>query len=103
MHTLLEETLDCIENSGHTPEDILFIGSEESGHSCSWEEFKKLADEEYDSGFGAAEVACDLIIVFKDGQRMWRGEYDGSEWWDYSVPTTIPKETKPITKLIGDL
>ena len=45
--------------------------------------FKKLAKEtNYDNGYGAVEIAEDLIIEGK-GFRMIRGEYDGSEWWDY--------------------
>ena len=97
---LLEETIEDIGKSGHTPKDIIFIGSERSGHQCSWEEFKLLANKEYDSGFGGQEVATDLIIVFPDGSKMWRGEYDGSEWWNYSTPFKIPKENKSIKSLI---
>lgn len=100
--SLLNETKKAIEQSGHTPEQIVFIGSESSGHSCTWEEFKVLADVEYDSGFGSQKVATDLIIAFKDGQKMWRGEYDGSEWWNYSKPVKLPSERKPIKRLVTD-
>ena len=99
MDNLLKETKEAIKKSGHKIEDILFIGSEKSGHSCTWEEFEKLADVEYDGGYGASEVAQDLIIVFKDNAKMWRGEYDGSEWWNYSTPFQMPKELKPIKRL----
>lgn len=36
----------------------------------------------YDSGYGSAEIREDLIIL---GVDWWleRGEYDGSEWWDF--------------------
>ena len=98
---LLQETLTALFNSGHKISDIVFIGSEESGHSCTWTEFEKMADREYDSGFGGAEVATDLIIVFRDGQKMWRGENDGSEWWEYSTPFKQPKILKPIKNLFG--
>ena len=87
---LLSETIKDIESSGHTTDDIVFIGSEKSGHSCTWEQFVSLADREYDSGFGSSEVATDLIIVFSDGSKMWRGEYDGSEWWEDSSPFQKP-------------
>jgi hypothetical protein len=96
---LLKETIKAIEESDHTPEDIIFIGSEHSGHSCTWDEFKVLANIEYDSGFGGQEIATDLIIMFSDGMRMWRGEYDGSEWWDYSPPFTMPTTHKKILSL----
>jgi hypothetical protein len=97
---LLKETRQDIELSGHTPEDIIFIGSEQTGHRCTWAEFEVLADVEYDAGFGAQEVASDLIIVFSDGARMWRHEYDGSEEWSYSFPFKEPAESKPIRRLV---
>jgi len=31
---------------------------------------------------------------------MWRGEYDGSEWWEYSTPFVMPAKTKQIKSLI---
>ena len=103
---LLEETMNAIVESGHKIEDIVFIGSESSGHSCTWDEFIALADVEYDNGYGAQEVARDLIIVFSDGTRMWRGEYDGAEWWEYFPSFIMPKKkkrriTRLLTKNIG--
>lgn len=100
MTNLLNETKEAIERSNHKPTDIIFIGSEISGHSCSWEEFTSLANHTYDSGFGAQEVANDLIIVFNDGSRLHRREYDGAENWDYHRPFKMPKNTKPIKQLI---
>jgi len=97
---LLIETTEDIRESGHTPDDIVFIGSEYSGHSCTWDEFQLLANFEYDNGFGAQRIASDLIIVFKDGTSMWRYEYDGSESWYYSKPFSEPKVRKPI-KILG--
>ena len=96
---LLEETVDAITHSGHTEKDIVFIGSFGSGHECSWVEFKVLADVEYDNGYGASAVATDLRIVFSGGQQMWRGEYDGSEWWEYSTPFVKGEKKKKITRL----
>jgi len=95
----LEETLRAIEGSGHTPDDITFIGSLDTGHSCSWGEFATLADFDYNSGYGAAKIAMDLVIAFKDTTYMTRGEYDGSEWWAYNEPLVLPTERKPITRL----
>lgn len=96
---LLNETIEDIKNSGHEIADIVFIGSESSGHICTWDEFTKLANQEYDSGFGAQEVAIDIIIVFNDKTKMWRHEYDGSENWDYSTPFEEPKAKNKITRL----
>ena len=97
---LLQETIEDIGKAGKTPEQIVFIGSEKSGHQCTWEEFQVLANVEYHSGFGAQIVARDLIIVFDDGTKMWRHEYDGSECWEYSHPFKAPLKTKPINRLI---
>jgi hypothetical protein len=102
MSNLLTETKYDIKASGHTPDQIIFIGSEDDGYSCTWQQFKELSNQEYDSGFGAAEVAIDLVIVFDDGSKMWREEYDGSENWSYSSPFVMPEKKLPIKRLIGD-
>ena len=102
MINLLIETKGAMLGSGHKVKDILFIGSEETGHSCTWEEFEQLADVEYDNGYGSAQVAQDLIIVFTDGVKMWRNEYDGSEWWSLYGPFKMPKELKPIKRIVAD-
>ena len=99
MSNLLQETMEDIKKSGHKISDIYFIGSEDGLYECTWSEFLSLADFEYHAGFGAQEIAGDLIIVFKDGQTMTRGEYDGSEWWQYSKPFKKQKTTKPIKRL----
>jgi len=101
MTNLLAETIQDIAKSGHSPEDIIFIGSVGSGHSCTWSEFKALADFDYDSGYGGAHIAGDLVVVFSDGSDMHRGEYDGSEWWEYSRPFVRPEVELPISSLGG--
>jgi hypothetical protein len=102
---LLSETREDIRRSGHTVDQVTFIGSEDGEYSCTWAEFEELADREYDDGYGAAEVATDLIVRFSDGRHMWRAEYDGKEWWDYDNPTDVDykQQGKPIKVLIGDL
>jgi hypothetical protein len=95
----LQETLRCIKESGHSTEDIVFIGSEKSGHECNFKEFEEMADKEYDNSYGAQEVANDLAIVFSDGSRMYRVEYDGSEWWEYRKPFVKPEVKKSINSL----
>ena len=101
--SFLEETIEDIKASGHAIEDVVFIGSLESGYACKdWDHFKELANFEYDSGFGSQKIATDLIIAFSDGSHMWRHEYDGSENWEYTRPIQIPSETKVTKKLGGD-
>ncbi|EMI5828493.1 TPA: hypothetical protein ACH1LG_004738 [Salmonella enterica] len=99
MTNFLKETEEAIADSGHVPEDIIFIGSRTTGHSCTWDEFQTIADFEYDSGYGGQEVVSDIEIVFNDGQSMHRGEYDGSEWWEYSCPFEMPQTLHPIQHL----
>ena len=67
-----------------TEKDILFV--EYKGY-FSFDKFKEIADFEYDDGYGGAEIP-DVRIV---GSNWWleRGEYDGSEWWEFK---TIPQK-----------
>lgn len=101
MKNLLQETIEVIQNHDKSPEDIVFIGSTESGHSCTWEQFNWLADFEYDNGFGGQEIPPDLNIIFSDGSWLERGEYDGSEWWAFKQTPKIPQKQHPIIKLNG--
>ena len=96
---LLAETLEALTEMKRDPQSIIFIGSEDTGHCCTWEEFQVLADIEYDDGFGAQEIASDLIIVFSDGFKLERHEYDGSEYWVTQKPFIMPEITKPIVRL----
>jgi len=96
----LEETIEYIKRIEQTTDDIIFIGSEQSGHSCEWEEFTEIADLDYDDGYGSQKIATDLIIVFKDGSKMWRGEYDGAEGWDHSAPFNMPENKKKLLKVM---
>ena len=96
---LLEETKLAMFNACKEPQDIVFIGSLESGACCSWSEFEVLADQEYDCGFGGSEVAQNLVICFEDGSRLIRAEYDGSEWWEFIDAFKEPEIKKPIHNL----
>lgn len=105
MTNLLKETRDAITRSGHAIEDIVFIGSANGEYACTWQEFEQIADVEYDSGFGAAEVARDLVVRFSDSKHLWRYEYDGSERWDWDTPPQGQWEgaPKPIVRLAGGM
>lgn len=54
------------------------------------EDFLQSLDFTYDDGFGGQELFG--TIWYKDGTWSDRGEYDGSEWWEYQSCPTIPKE-----------
>ena len=106
---LLKETLAEIESLGKTPKDIVFIGNVDSRNAfsveehyyCSWDEFVVLADREYDSGYGSAQVPLDLKIVFDDNTWFERYAYDGRECWVYQELCSVPTEVKQIKNLFS--
>ena len=51
-------------------------------------------DFTYNNGFGGQEL--DGKIWFKDGTWADRGEYDGSEWWNYHKCPYIPAFLYPF-------
>lgn len=44
----------------------------------------------YDSGYGGQELYG--TIWYTDGTWSSRGEYDGSEWWEYNRVPDVPDE-----------
>ena len=46
----------------------------------------------YDSGYGGQSLYG--FIWYKDGTWSERGEYDGSEWWEYIACPKIPDALK---------
>ena len=100
MENLLQETIKIIEEHGKNVESVKWCGTKEV--HFEWEEFKMLADIEYDSGYGSPDVATDLLIV---GEDWWleRHEYDGSEWWEFKEMPKQPNEPKTPNKLIGGM
>lgn len=107
---LKNSTLNVLKQHNKLPSDIKWVGC--TSFKISIEEFWKLADKEYDAGYGCPEVAIDLIVV---GDNWWleRHEYDGSEWWEYkelpqepekilSVPTLFPEKDINGYYTLGD-
>ena len=101
MQNLLEETLKFLEENGKSPADVEWIGSESYGH-FDWEHFESVADVEYHAGYGAQEVACDLVIV-GDGWWMERVEYDGAEGWGFKTPPTRPDDVREVKRLVDSV
>ena len=101
---LFEETERALAYHNKTWNDISWISGND--FYISVEQFKEAAREtNYDSGYGAQEVANDLIICFNDGSWLSREEYDGSEWWGFnSCPQKPQKEFEGDNlKLTGDM
>jgi hypothetical protein len=95
---LLDETLEILARHGKTAKDIVaVIGEDKEGVPCrmSVAEFLSVANKEYDSGYGGHEVSLYLKVV---GLDWWleRGEYDGSEWWEFKRMPKIPAEGKVV-------
>lgn len=98
MTNLLEETINRLKTNGLTEADVRWVGNEK--YWSTWENFKEHSNEEYDSSYGAAHVAQDLLVV---GDDWWlsRGEYDGSEWWDFHRKPKLPENFTHFTKFVG--
>jgi hypothetical protein len=54
-----------------------------------YNEFINSLDFEYDKGYGGQELFG--TIWYTDGTWSDRGEYDGSEWWNYQRCPSIPE------------
>lgn len=83
MENLLQETLGELSGKKLSPADVLWIGTKDGKYVVSWDEFAAMADFEYNDSYGINEISGDLVVV---GSDWWlsRGEYDGSEWWDFN-------------------
>jgi hypothetical protein len=86
---LFSETLAMLHDNGKAPEDVRWVQWESKFH-CTWAEFAAIADFEYDNGYGGNEIKLSLYVV---GDDWWleRGEYDGSEWWEFKTSPTKPE------------
>ena len=56
-------------------------------------EFMNKLDFEYDAGYGGQEL-FGTVWLTEDGTWLERGEYDGSEWWNYMKCPSILDELK---------
>jgi len=64
---------------GYTPEE--------------YKEFLQKLNFEYDAGYGGQEL-YGTVWLMKSNTWLSRGEYDGSEWWEYNECPSIPNELK---------
>lgn len=101
---LLEETLEKLSENYKSPKDVIWVGKANGSEASTFEEFSKMANFEYDSGFGSEEIRSDLVIV---GNDWWlaRREYDGSEWWEYLKLPVLSKDHEKLIRIrtwLGD-
>ena len=95
---LLEETLFELKENGKKESDVIWVGC--LTHKTTWNNFKNIANINYDNGFGGEEIALDLLIV---GNDWWleRHNNDGSEWWEYKQLPKEPKNTIELKSVRG--
>lgn len=100
MAELIQETKDFIAALGYTKNDIQWIGGQDFAIpiDCFWDATPQI----YDAGYGWAEVAEDLKIVFKDNSWIERFEYDGAEHWNYKCCPKRPLRTVPVNNFISN-
>ena len=67
---------------------VLKVGYSEEDYA----NFLNSLNFEYDAGYGGQELFG--MIWYTDGTWSERGEYDGSEWWDYRVVPVVPEYLK---------
>lgn len=112
---LLEETIQCLEKHNKSEKDVTYVLGKREDETdywtelkfmTSWELFKEIANNtDYDNGFGGNYISMGLKIV---GKTFWleRGEYDGSEWWEYKEFPNLEdyeytQDELEIKKIIG--
>jgi hypothetical protein len=65
-----------------------------------YKDFLEAINFRYDNDYGSQELGG--TIWFEDGTYADRGEYDGSEWWEYRKAPEIPEDLVPPTQLKED-
>lgn len=103
MTNLYDETVTILESYDKTIADIEYIGSSETKINTH-KALELMKKTNYYSGYGGQEIAKNLMIK-GNGFIMTRGEYDGSEWWDYmqtdpSLPQ-VERDVKSFKANIG--
>lgn len=68
------------------------ITLKENYNNQDFMDFLESLNFDYDSGYGGQELYG--TIWLDDGTWYTRGEYDGSEWWEYHCCPSIPEELK---------
>ena len=83
-----DELIEMLNSIGKTQEDIKIckFAKRISYYEYEAKELNEL-NFDYDDGYGGQNLHG--LVVFNDGSWLERGEYDGSEWWEYKhTPTS---------------
>ena len=99
---LYDETVETLSLYDKTISDIEYIGSIRTKINTN-KALELMKKTNYDSGFGGQEIACNLMIN-GNGFIMIRGEYDGSEWWNYiQTDPSLPQVEREVKSFKTDM
>jgi hypothetical protein len=102
MTNLYDETVTILEIHNKTIADIEYIGTLETKINTH-KALELMKKTNYDDGFGGQEIA-DNLMIRGNGFVMTRGEYDGSEWWDYmQTDPSLPQVERDVKSFKADI
>ena len=96
---LWKETSEKLKEHNRAWTDVKWVGCKD--FKIPLEDVCDLFNINYSSGYGSQQVASDLMVVGEDFY-MTRGEYDGSEWWDWHEMPIEPAEMKKVTGVVNE-
>ena len=64
-----------------------------------YDSFMESLNFEYDSGYGGQKLFG--IVWLDNNSWLSRGEYDGSEWWDWNQYPEYPDSVKSLKNTLG--
>ena len=79
------------DNDNYITKDPILL--KEGYTPAEYEEFLAKLDFKYDSGYGGQEL-FGTVWLTEENTWLERGEYDGSEWWEYKKCPSILDELK---------
>ena len=97
LTNLFKEVDEVLGRNGKCLSDIRFIMG--GGYEISIEDFVRIAAEvNYYGGYGHQYIPEDMMIV---GDDWWleRGEYDGTEWWEFKRLPERPERQRRLARL----
>jgi hypothetical protein len=92
MHTKGKEVKCATITIGKWDDDERTINLPCGYSKSTYTKFKARLNFEYDNGYGGQEIHG--TIWYTDGSWSERGEYDGSEWWEFKESPAIPDYIK---------
>ncbi len=99
--SFLEETVRVLADNNKTVDDIQWIGLRDKASFPIDSALSFMNTFTYDGGYGWEYINRGFVIV-GDGWWLERGEYDGSEWWEFKQTPTVPdKEESDMSNMLA--